>query len=87
MKNFKDSAGIKFDEAFEIVMGSACRLGTERVGIDLALNRVLAEDVVSDMDVPASNKSIRDGFACRRADLADELRADIVFTRVLQNCC
>ncbi|MFQ6035296.1 MAG: gephyrin-like molybdotransferase Glp [Sedimentisphaerales bacterium] len=64
---------LKFDDAFEIVMRSACRLGTERVDIDCALNRVLAEDVVSDIDIPLFNKSAMDGFACRRADLANEL--------------
>jgi len=64
---------IAFDDAFEIMMGSARRLGTERVGIDHALNRVLAEDVVSDIDMPPFNKSAMDGFACRRADLANEL--------------
>jgi len=64
---------LKFDDAFEIVMRSARRLGTERVDIDHALNRVLAEDVVSDIDMPPFNKSAMDGFACRRADLANEL--------------
>ena len=73
MKNFKNSTGIKFGSAFEIVMGSARQLGTERIDIDLTLNRVLAEDVVSDIDVPPFNKSTMDGFACRRTDLADEL--------------
>ncbi len=64
---------IKFDDAFEIVMGSARRLGTERIDIDRALNRVLAEDVTSDIEVPPFNKSAMDGFACRRANLANEL--------------
>lgn len=73
MKNSKSGAGVEFDNAFGIVMGSARQLGTERVDIELALNRVLAEDVVSDIDVPPFNKSARDGFACRRADLANEL--------------
>ncbi len=64
---------IAFDDAFEIMMGSARRLGTERVGIERALNRVLAETIVSDIDMPPFNKSAMDGFACRRADLANEL--------------
>ena len=64
---------LKFDDAFEIVMGSARRLGTERIGIDGALNRVLAETIVSDIDMPPFNKSAMDGFACRRADLANGL--------------
>ncbi len=57
----------------DTVLKSARPLGTERVGIAEAANRVLAEDVKSDMDIPPFNKSAMDGYACRRADLADEL--------------
>jgi len=66
---------MKFDDAFEIVMNSARPPGTERLSIedDGLLNRIMAEDVTSDIDMPPFNKSLRDGFACRRADLADEL--------------
>ncbi|MHC4460588.1 MAG: molybdopterin molybdotransferase MoeA [Planctomycetota bacterium] len=64
---------IKFDDAFEIMMDSARRLGTERVDIEHALNRVLAEMIVSDIDMPPFHKSAMDGYACRRADLANEL--------------
>ena len=73
MKNFKKNTMIKFDDAFETMMSSARRLGTERVDIERALNRVLAETIVSDIDVPPFNKSVMDGFACRRADLGNEL--------------
>ena len=73
MKNSAKNTVLNFDDAFEIMMSSARRLGTERVGIDRALNRILAEDVISDIDIPPFNKSAMDGFACRRADLANEL--------------
>jgi len=73
MKNSVKNTALNFDDAFEIVMSAARRLGTERVGIDRALNRILAEDVISDIDMPPFNKSTMDGFACRRADLANEL--------------
>ena len=73
MKSLEKNTAIKFDDAFEIVMDSARRLGAERVDIGQALNRVLAEDVTSDIEVPPFNKSAMDGFACRRADLANEL--------------
>ena len=73
MKNSVKNTVLNFDDAFEIVMSSARRIGTERVGIDRALNRILAEDVISDIDMPPFNKSAMDGFACRRADLANEL--------------
>jgi len=61
---------LAFEEALRIVLGSARGLGDERVGIDQAANRVLAEDVASHMDIPPFNKSAMDGYACRRADLA-----------------
>ena len=42
---------------------------TERVGIRAALGRVLAEDVISPLDVPAHDNSAMDGYAVRVADL------------------
>ncbi len=64
---------IPFEEALRIVMDSAVRVGTERVAIGQALGRILAEDVVSDIDMPPFNKSAMDGYACRREGLGDEL--------------
>ena len=64
---------LSFEKAFEIVLNSARLLGTERVDIAHAVNRVLADDVKSDTDMPPFNKSAMDGYACRRADLANEL--------------
>jgi molybdopterin molybdotransferase len=64
---------LKLDEAFEIMMGSVRRLGSERVEIERSLNRILAEDIISEIEMPPFNKSAMDGFACRRADLANEL--------------
>ena len=64
---------ITFDEAYGIVMANVPRLPAEEVPLDDALGRVLAEDVVSDSDMPPFNKSAMDGYACRRADLANDL--------------
>jgi molybdopterin molybdotransferase len=44
--------------------------GTETISTLEALNRVLAEDVVSGLDVPPMNTSAMDGYAVRIADLA-----------------
>ena len=63
-----------FDEALRIVLDSADKLGSERVDIARATNRILAEDVESDMDMPPSDRSVFDGYACRREDLANELK-------------
>ncbi len=43
-------------------------LGIERVGLGDALNRVLAETVTAEVDVPAFDRSNVDGFAVRAAD-------------------
>jgi len=64
---------IPFDKALKTVLDSARQLGSERIDITCAVSRILAEDVKSDMDMPPFDKSTRDGFACRRADLANEL--------------
>jgi molybdopterin molybdotransferase len=42
---------------------------TERVAVRAALGRVLAEDVVSPLNVPAHDNSAMDGYAVRFADL------------------
>ena len=63
-----------FDEALKIVLDSARKLGSEYVDITQAANRILAEDVESDMDMPPRNRSVMDGYACRRQDLANELK-------------
>ena len=62
-----------FEKALETVLNSAHQLNPERVDFKSALNRILAEDIRSDMDIPPFNKSAMDGFACRRADLGTEL--------------
>lgn len=61
------------EEALRIVLEAARRLETERVAIENSLNRVLAEDVLSDIDMPPFDKSAMDGYACRRQDLGGEL--------------
>ncbi len=54
-------------------LASAHRVGAERVGLLEAFHRVLAEDIASDIDLPPFRQSTRDGFACRRADLSNDL--------------
>jgi molybdopterin molybdotransferase len=44
----------------------------ERVALRSALGRVLAEDIASPFDVPASDNSAMDGYAVRAADLAPD---------------
>ena len=60
---------LSFDEAYRLIMTKARPVGSERVALEDAAGRVLAEEVRSDMDMPPFDKSAMDGYACLRADL------------------
>ncbi|NJO92959.1 MAG: molybdopterin molybdotransferase MoeA [Chloroflexia bacterium] len=65
---------ISLELAEEIISRHArCTDETEIVSLDNALNRILAEDVFSDMDMPPFDKSAMDGYACRREDISQPL--------------
>jgi molybdopterin molybdotransferase len=64
---------ILFEEALGIVSESAVPLASEKIRLEDCLDRVLATDIFSDMDMPPFDKSAVDGYACRRADLEKEL--------------
>jgi len=63
-------------DALKIVLSNVERLESEVVQFDRALGRVLAEDVVSTVDVPPFDRSAVDGYAVRAADTfgASELK-------------
>jgi len=69
---------IPFEQAYGIVMESYRTLGLERIDFINTLGRVLAENVVSDMEIPPFTKSAADGFACREQDIKDTL--DVIET-------
>ena len=64
---------ILFEKAYEIVMGSVVRTGTEKIPFTDSAGRILAEDVTSDIDMPPFDKATMDGFACRRLEIHNEL--------------
>lgn len=85
---------VTFYEALEIVRKAAMILPKENVCLEEAINRVLAEDVISDMDMPPFDKSAMDGFACRREDLGNTLEiletikaGDVSRVRIGKNQC
>lgn len=65
---------ISFDEALTIALNATFQTGSEAVLLEQCLGRVLAEDLVSDIDMPPFDKSAVDGFACRMEDIAKELK-------------
>jgi molybdopterin molybdotransferase len=62
---------ISVDEAQRIVLERAKRLDPERVPIERAAGRVLAEPVAALVDLPPFASSAMDGYALRAADTAD----------------
>lgn len=52
------------------LLGSGAFAETESVALDQGLNRVLASDVLSPIDVPAADNSAMDGFAFRGTELS-----------------
>jgi len=64
---------ITFEKAYEIVMKSGFRTGSETVAFTDSLNRVLAADIKSDIDMPPFDKATVDGFACRKKDMDADL--------------
>jgi molybdopterin molybdotransferase len=60
---------ISFHLAERIVREVSPTHETERLSLSDSLGSVLAEDIISDMNMPPFNKSAVDGFACRIEDL------------------
>jgi molybdopterin molybdotransferase len=65
---------IPFEEAYQIIRTSVVPLEKETVLLADSQNRILAEEIVSDVNIPPFNKAAMDGFACRRSDLPGPLR-------------
>jgi molybdopterin molybdotransferase len=61
---------IPVEKALEIVLAEADPLPDEEVAFEDALSRVLAEDVLSDTDLPPFDRAAMDGYALRAADAA-----------------
>jgi Molybdopterin biosynthesis enzyme len=60
---------IPISKAIELIEQNVPQLGTETVPIGEIVGRILAEDIVADMDLPPFDRSQMDGFAVRAADV------------------
>lgn len=69
----KQMSMIRIEEAYTLVSGAVEQTGAEKIDIKYSLHRVIAEDIVSDMDMPPFDKSAMDGYACRKQDLESPL--------------
>ncbi len=61
---------ISVEEALARILADASPLGTERVAIDVAHDRILAEPLAARLTQPPFDASAMDGYAVRTADVA-----------------
>lgn len=59
---------IPVSKALKLIDENVLPLGTERAEISNSLGRILAEDIVADMDLPPFDRSQMDGYAVRSRD-------------------
>jgi molybdopterin molybdotransferase len=64
---------IPFEEALQMMLSSAKTLSTEKLPFMECIGRILAEDIFSDVNMPPFDKAAMDGYACKAADLKNEL--------------
>ncbi len=69
---------ISFEEALAIVSNNIPLKDTERISYTSSNGRILAEDVVSDLNMPPFDKAAVDGFACRKEDLHQYLTLQLL---------
>jgi molybdopterin molybdotransferase len=74
---------ITVEEAFERIMANFAPLEPERKPLLKALGQVLAEDVVSDIDIPPLANAAMDGYAVRWQDTAGASEASPASLRVI----
>lgn len=76
---------ISVDEALEYILKHFKPLEPEEVEILEALDRVLAEDIYADMDIPPFAHSTMDGYAVQAADTLGASAKTPVMLRVMAN--
>jgi molybdopterin molybdotransferase len=74
---------LSLEEALERILEGVDPLPPERVAIDAALGRVLAEPVIANVTLPPWDNSAMDGFAVRAADVAAAVPETPVRLRVV----
>lgn len=76
---------IKIEQALEIILDSVDTLPSEKAPLTKALDRVLAEDIYSDCDLPLLDNSAMDGYALKAADISDASKSNPKILEVIGN--
>ena len=72
----KEYPMISVEEALSCILSYFHPLEPERVPILEAFDRVLAEDVYADINIPPLDNSAMDGYAIKAADTVDDARLE-----------
>jgi len=75
---------ISYQDALSKIVAAAPVLPAKELPLLDALDRILAEDVVSTVDSPAFNNSSMDGFAVRSSDLEDADKRNPIDLKVVE---
>ena len=67
----------QYNRVLLAIESASISLSAEKVELLESVNRVLQENIVADVDMPPFNKSAMDGYACRKADLENELEVKV----------
>lgn len=84
---------VSFEKALEIVTKAVCKYDSEIVGIEQSVGRMLARDVVSDVNMPPADMSAMDGYACKFSDrstpltIIETIAAGIVPNKSIETGC
>src|ERR1051326_85614 len=62
---------IPISQAIQIVLQHTPKLASQEVSLPEAANRILAEDIIADTDLPPFDRAQMDGYAVRAADVAN----------------
>lgn len=77
MKNF-----IGFEEALALTVSSVPTSGTESLALDRLTGKISSQDVVSRVDCPSVDSSLKDGYAVVSSDLKKASRENLIDLKV-----
>src|ERR1051325_961346 len=64
----RQKAMITVDQALDMILSRVDALGTETVALEVAHGRILAQEVLADLDLPPFDRARMDGYALRSDD-------------------
>jgi len=73
---------LSLDEAYELIRNLVGKVKEEEVFVQEAYNRVLAEDIISEVDIPCYDVSHFDGYAVKAEDVAQASINNPILLRV-----